>query len=98
MIDALSAPLWSTDGKRLFFVRWGELDVWALSLEDRRERQIADLKGGIGEAAFGFRPGRSALGALEEDSLAADSQYLYFAWEQEVGDIWVMDVVTDEDS
>ena len=29
-------------------------------------------------------------------ALATDGQYLYFTWEEDLGDIWVMDVVTDE--
>ena len=30
------------------------------------------------------------------ESLASDGQYLYFAWHEDIGDIWVMDVVTDK--
>jgi len=28
--------------------------------------------------------------------LSTDGAYLYFTWEQDLGDIWVMDVVCDE--
>ncbi len=54
-------------------------NVWALSLEDRSERQMTGLSG------------RRVW--LYEDSLATDGQYLYFTWLEDVGDIWVMDVV-----
>jgi len=30
------------------------------------------------------------------DYLAAGEGYLYFTWRNDVGDIWVMDVVTDD--
>ena len=35
-------------------------------------------------------------GALGNAALATDGEHLYFAWEEDLGDIWVMDVVTDE--
>jgi len=28
--------------------------------------------------------------------LSSDGRYFYFAWQEHRGDIWVMDVVTDE--
>ena len=28
--------------------------------------------------------------------VSTDGSYLYFQWEENLGDIWVMDVVTDE--
>ena len=38
---------------------------------------------------------RGLMGAL---ALTTDDRYLYFSWGANTGDIWVMDVVTDEDS
>ncbi len=35
-------------------------------------------------------------GSLVSIALATDGTHLYFAWEESVSDIWVMDVVTDE--
>ncbi len=46
------------------------------------ERRLTDLVGKRGE-----------LGIL---SLTTDGRYLYFSWEEDTGDIWVMDVVAEE--
>ena len=35
-------------------------------------------------------------GSVTGYAYATDDQYLYFTWEEDLGDIWVMDVVTDE--
>jgi len=34
-------------------------------------------------------------GRLMSGALAVDGRYLYFAWEELIGDLWVMDVVED---
>ena len=39
---------------------------------------------------FGGRPG--TLGTF---GLATDGDYLYFTWQNDVGDLWVMDVVDE---
>jgi len=77
-------PRWSLDGTLLFFtgVNDREGDLWALSLEDGSERPMTDLAG--------------KRGSLHSVCLATDGQYLYFCWDENLGDIWVMDVVTDE--
>jgi len=54
---------------------------WAISLEDGREYPVADLAG--------------RHGSLGWFSLATDGDYLYYIWEEDLGDIWVMDVVTE---
>jgi hypothetical protein len=41
------------------------------------ERPVTDLAG--------------KRGSLGTEVLATDGQYLYFAWEEDLGDIWVMD-------
>ena len=56
-------------------------NVWVVSLADRVERQVTDLRG---------RGGRVGPG------LAIGTEFLYFAWGQDTGDIWVMDVVDEE--
>jgi Tol biopolymer transport system component/serine/threonine protein kinase len=73
---------WSPDGKRIYFnsdVR-GDQDVWALNLKDGSERRVARLSG--------------KQGNLGNEGLTASEHYLYFTWENSLGDIWVMDVVT----
>ena len=35
-------------------------------------------------------------GALGIYGLSVGSEHIYFLWEEDFGDIWVMDVVTDE--
>ena len=35
-------------------------------------------------------------GALGQYALATDDQYLYYSWDEELSDIWVMDVVQDD--
>ena len=32
-------------------------------------------------------------GGMVTMALATDGEYLYFSWEENVGDLWVMDVV-----
>ena len=72
---------WSTDGREIYYVGKGErLDtIWSLSLEDRSERPVTELSG--------------RRGSLGRSALATDGQYIYFTWEDDIGDIWVMDVV-----
>ena len=77
------ASRWSPDGKEIYFVRPTDINanIWALSLEDGREYPVTDFSG--------------RHGGLDWFSLATDGDYLYFNWEEDLGDIWVMDVVTD---
>ncbi len=76
-----AAAEWSRDGQRLFFFKRGEksVNIWALSIRERSMRSMTDLAGRHGRP----RPW----------SLAADEHYLYFVSLEDVGDIWVMDVV-----
>ena len=69
---------WSNDGRRIFFkgVRTRQPDIWVLDLEDGSERPVTDLAGRRGE-----------LG-----SLALHQNAIYFAWRENLGDLWVMDV------
>ncbi len=76
-------PHWSPDGQQVYFMRTRDSarNVWVVSLADRVERQVTDLRG---------RGGRVGPG------LAIGTEFLYFAWGQDTGDIWVMDVVDEE--
>ena len=56
-------------------------NIWSLSWDDGSERQLTDL-----DDSF----------SLGNESLATDGEYLYFTLVGDIGDIWVMDVVTDE--
>ena len=77
------APHWSVDGKTLYFSGWGERadNIWALSAEEGTEYPVTDLSG--------------RYGRLEPFSLDTDREYLYFIWAENLGDIWVMDVVQE---
>ena len=35
-------------------------------------------------------------GRVSETCVATNGQFLFFAWREDSGDIWVMDIVTDE--
>jgi hypothetical protein len=50
-------------------------------MEDRREYPVTDLTG--------------RRGILSLHALATEGEYLYFTWGEELGDIWVMDVVRE---
>ena len=81
--QAVLKATWPRDGEELYFMSAGEqTKIWAAKAEDWNARAIADLGG---------RRGSIGLWAL-----AADEAYVYFAWEDATGDLWVMDVVTDE--
>jgi len=75
---------WSNDGKQIFFTGRGERagNLWAVTLEDELERPMTELTG--------------KRGTLGDSCLTTDGEYLYFCWREALGDIWVMDVITDE--
>ncbi|MCH8872648.1 PD40 domain-containing protein [candidate division KSB1 bacterium] len=75
---------WSSDGRHIYF---GKLinriaNIWSLSIEENTQRQLTDLSGRYG-----------IMGTV---ALATDGEYLYFTWQEERGDIWVMDVEQEE--
>lgn len=74
------ASRWSRDGKKVYYpvLEATGGNLWAVSVEDGSERPITNFSG---------KPGN--LGA---HGLATDGNYLYFTWEEDLGDIWVMDV------
>jgi len=71
---------WSLDGKQIYFVglQAQANNIWQLSLSNRDERPITDLAGKRGQLGV---PG-----------LATDGQYIYFTWQDPLGDIWVADI------
>jgi Tol biopolymer transport system component len=76
------SPVWSPDGRRLFFgSSEGRPRLWGLSLDDGRERLVADLGG--------------RRGSLSLQAPATDGKSLYFSWRADVGDVWVMDVARE---
>ncbi len=74
-------PMWSADGSDVYFIRRRPAvgDIWRVSVRDRRERQMTALAG--------------RAGAIGTYGLAVDAQYIYFTWREDLGDIWVMDVI-----
>jgi len=74
-------PSWSRDGERIYFKRDRE-NIWEVRPDGSGERQVTDLAGRRGRLGY--------------EAPSTDGQYLYFIWAEELGDIWVMDVVTDE--
>ncbi|HXV60216.1 MAG TPA: protein kinase [Vicinamibacteria bacterium] len=72
-------PFFSPGGREILFNGLNN-NVWALSLDDRSERQITDLADKRGELGF--------------YALATDGQYLYFTWVEDRSDIWTMDVIS----
>ena len=77
-------PRWSPDGERIYFTGWEDRagNLWEVSLQSGAERAVTDLSGR-----------RGSIGDL---ALATDGVYLYFTWEEDIGNIWVMDVVADD--
>ncbi|HXV63360.1 MAG TPA: hypothetical protein VEK15_21855, partial [Vicinamibacteria bacterium] len=75
-------PAVSLDGKRIFFTRGTEAgrDIWAFAPEDGTEQRLTQLEG---------RPGTLRT------QIATDGRFLYFGWQEDVGDLWVMDVVRE---
>ena len=74
-------PRWSPDGEAIYFIGDGPQsgNLWALSLKDRSERQLTNLA--------------DRRGSLGIQGLSTDGKYLYFAWRDDLGDIWSMDVL-----
>lgn len=76
------SPVWSPDGRALYFgAASGPPRLWGLTMDDRRERVVADLRGQRGSLSF--------------QAPATDGKSLYFSWRADVGDIWVMDVAPE---
>ena len=76
-----SWPRWSLDGTQVYFIGRGARanNVWAVSIVGRKERSVTALTG--------------RRGVLATMALAVDTRYLYFAWEERRGDIWVAELI-----
>jgi Tol biopolymer transport system component len=73
-------PVWSRDGRRVYFTLMrGEAEhVFEVGFDGRGERAVAEFAG--------------VRGRLGREALATDGRHLYFVWEQDLGDLWVMEV------
>jgi Tol biopolymer transport system component len=78
--ESQGRPTWSVDGTKIYFAGGGDraANLWSLALKTRHEQPVTDLRGRRGRLSY---------------ALATDGRYLYFTWRDDVGDIWVMDVV-----
>jgi Tol biopolymer transport system component len=72
---------WSPDGRQIYFIGWGAQanNIWQIVLSNREERPLTALTGKRGRAGG--------------SGLATDGKYLYFTWEESVGDIWAADII-----
>jgi Tol biopolymer transport system component len=77
-----SRPHWSSDGQWIYFYRLnlgtGVVDVWRVSADGRKEQRLTNFEG---------RKGR-----VEGNAIDVDDNYIYIAWRDDIGDIWVMDI------
>jgi Tol biopolymer transport system component/predicted Ser/Thr protein kinase len=75
---------WSPDGKKIYFISSGReaRNIWEFSIEDGRERRVMDLSG--------------RRGNLGEIPLAIDGRQIFFSWEENIGDLWVVDISSDK--
>ncbi len=72
-----SVPIWSRDGRAVYFM--DRNDLWAVPAEGGDARKLTDFS--------------EKRGSMADNYLATDGKYLYFTWREDAGDIWVMDVV-----
>ncbi len=72
------------DGRNLLVTNIGDDagNIWAIDVETKKARPITNLTG---------RPG-----GLGQIALATDGAYIYFTWMEDIGDIWVADVVHED--
>ena len=79
------SPQFSRDGQSIYYsVLTGpreDHDLWRLSLRDGTMSRLTRLEGVRGRLGSYF---------------SADARYLYFTWNEDEGDIWVMDVAADD--
>ncbi|TDI42921.1 MAG: hypothetical protein E2P02_12330 [Acidobacteria bacterium] len=73
-------PRWSNDGREVYF--WRDGQFWALTLADRSERPLTNFTVKTGNAGG--------------STFSSNGDFLYFERGDDQGDIWVMDVVTEQ--
>ena len=73
------------DRRSNYFVRRREetQNIWMRSLKDGEERALTHFTG-------------RRRGRLSSRAFATDDRYLYFGWHDATGDLWLMDVVTED--
>ena len=78
-----NVDIWLSDGQHIYFHgnREQRGTIWMLSLENGSERPLTALTG--------------RRGNLGTYALATDGDYIYFTWEDSLGDLWVMDVIRE---
>jgi TolB protein len=78
--SSVNYAVWSRDGEVMYFIlgRGQPDDIWRVHSDGSGERPVTDFAG--------------KRGRLGREALATDGRYLYFTWEEDLGDIWVMDV------
>jgi Tol biopolymer transport system component len=72
-------PRWSPDGEWIYFTGWkgDNGNLWIVPAAGGPARQLTNFIGREGNLR----------------DLATDGKYLYFAWEEALGDIWAVDVI-----
>ena len=73
-------PRFSPDGRHIFFLGDGERagSIWRHDVASRDEVAVTELEG--------------RRGGLGVSALATDGRYLYFTWEEDLADLWTLDV------
>ncbi len=71
---------WSVDGSKIYVL--GEGAFWESAPDGGPERKLTELSG--------------RRGNVNRVSTDTDGRHFYFSWQEDLADIWVMDVVTDE--
>jgi Tol biopolymer transport system component len=80
LVDSIGVTArFAPDGEYLFFIDRELANLWSVSVENGTTRRLTRFEGRRGQ--------------LGNFALATDGEYLYFTWRQDLGDLWVMDVV-----
>ena len=68
---------WSPDGKKVYFMKEG--DLWEVLMDGDSKRQLTDFQG--------------KTIVVRTNNISTDWKYFYFLSVEDLGDIWMMDVV-----
>jgi Tol biopolymer transport system component len=82
-VQQAAASRFSRDGRSIYYsvLAGVESQLWKLSLSDGKISRLTQLEGRRGRLGYNF---------------AVDDRYIYFTWNEDDGDIWVMDVAQEE--
>jgi len=74
---------WSRDGSRIYAMGAGEREgtIFVVAADGSGERAVTNFTGRRGTAG--------------PNALATDGTYLYFTWDEDLGDVWTMTVVSE---